>query len=123
MDLPDKNGAEQQNWGPCAGLFPFILAFDDADVAIDGKIGEALNKAAGLGPFDFDRVELFMFAQAENDARIVRREIAAAAYFETCLLQIAGLIGNARADGVGVGFFAFEIQAEPAILGSGIVAK
>jgi hypothetical protein len=33
-------------------------------------------------------------------------EIAAAAYFETSLLEIAGLIGDVGADGVGIGFFA-----------------
>src|SRR5580692_2500097 len=70
------------------GLFPFILAFDDGDVAIDGKIGETLDESARLGPFDFESVEFFVFAEAENDARVVRREIAAAAYLEARLPQI-----------------------------------
>lgn len=37
------------------------VAFGDGDVAVDGEIGEALNLAAGLGPFDFEPVEFFAF--------------------------------------------------------------
>jgi hypothetical protein len=64
-----------------------------------------------------------VFGEAQDDARIVRREIATAAYFETGLLEIAGLIGDVGTNGVGVGFFADEIQAEPVIFCSGVVAE
>ncbi len=44
------------------GSEPVGLAFDDSDVAIDGQIGEALDEAAGLWPFNFEPVKFFVFA-------------------------------------------------------------
>jgi hypothetical protein len=38
---------------PAAVLAPMGFALGDGDVAIDGEIGEALDEAARLGPFDF----------------------------------------------------------------------
>ena len=61
------------------------VAFGEGDVAVDGQVGEALDQAARLGPFDFEPVESFVFGEAEDDAGVLGGEIAAAAYFETSL--------------------------------------
>lgn len=53
----------------------------------------------------------------------MRGEIASAADFHAGLLQISCLIRNASADGVGIGFFADESQAEPVILTAGVVVE
>src|SRR5690348_14158053 len=102
---------------------PVRLAFDDFDVAVDGKSSEALHEATGLRPLDFEPVDFFVFGETENDARIVRREIAAAADLETRLLQIASLIGNVSADGIRIGFRADEMKSEPVIPTRGIVVE
>src|SRR5579863_2179021 len=85
-----------------------LFAFDDGDVAIDGQRGETLNQAAGLGPVDFDPVKLGSRANTQDQARIVRGKIAAAADFQAAASEIARLIGNARANGINVGFLADE---------------
>src|SRR5580693_8119315 len=113
QDLDGPRQTEmKQNGETCRadiGLFPFVLAFDNRDVTIDGKIREALHQAARQGPFDFKPVQFFMLREAENDARVVGRQVAAATYLHASLLQKACLIRDARADGVGVGFCAEEI--------------
>jgi len=62
-------------------LLNFCFAFDDGDVAIDGKIGEALDLAAGQGPSYFEPVNFGAFSEAQDDTWIVRGEVATAANF------------------------------------------
>ena len=61
---------KSENFRLCSA--PVGIAFRDGDVAVDGKVSEALDESAGLGPFNFEPVELFVFGEAENDARVVR---------------------------------------------------
>lgn len=57
------------------------IAFDDFDIAIDGKTCKTLDETAGLWPFNLKPIHFFAFAETENDARVVRGKIAAAADF------------------------------------------
>src|SRR5580692_8297903 len=86
LDLAKQEWDSKGELAASAGLLPFVVTFNERNVAVDGEIGEALDEAAGLRPFDFERVEFFVLGETENDARIVGRKIAAAAYFETSLL-------------------------------------
>jgi hypothetical protein len=51
----NEKGEKISEWAltPTPWLAPAEVAFGDGDVAVDGEIGEALDLAAGLGPFDF----------------------------------------------------------------------
>src|SRR5688500_20250223 len=57
------------------------LSLHDSDVAIDGHVGEALDPAARLRPFDLHPAHLRGSAQAEDFAHVVRRQVAAARGF------------------------------------------
>src|SRR6266852_7861724 len=105
------------------GLVPTDFSLDNIDVAIDRKIGEALCLSARQRPLHFYPVESIALAETQHDTRVMRGEVAATADFHAALLQIACLIGDARADGVGIGFLSDEIQAKPMVLAAGVVAE
>src|ERR1700758_166265 len=92
------------------GSLQFSLAFHEGDVAVHGKIGETLGLAVGQGPSYFQPVDFAAFSEAQDKTRVVRGKIAAAADFHAGLLEVAGLIGDARADSIGIGFFADEVE-------------
>jgi flagellar motor protein MotB len=46
-----------------AALLPFLFTFDNCDVSIHRKIGEALCAATGLRPFHLERINRASFAQ------------------------------------------------------------
>jgi hypothetical protein len=87
-------------------LLPSTCALDESDVAISGKIGEALYGATWQRPLDFQPIDLFSLANSENDPRVVGRKIATSAYLHPASLQIAGLIGQARAYRIWITLFA-----------------
>src|SRR6266849_2243778 len=105
------------------GLVPTALSLDNIDVAIDWETGEALCLSARQRPLHFYPVEFIALAETQHDTRVMRGEVAATADFHAALLQIAYLIGDARADGVGIGFLPDEIQANPMVLAAGVVAE
>ena len=51
-----------------------------------------------------------------NHARIVRGKIASAADFHPAALQISGLVGDARADRIGIRFLSHQIHSQPVVL-------
>src|SRR5271167_168843 len=98
------------NW-PTAGrpgLLPLAFALYDGDIAINREIRESFRLAARQRPLDFQPIDFFAVAQAENDTRIVRREIAPTANLHTPAFQIPGLIGDTRTSRVGIRLSADE---------------
>src|ERR1700678_167496 len=87
---------------PAKALLPLVNSLDDGDVAIEGQICEALDGAAWLWPFHFERIQFCAAANSEDDAWIVRRQEASTANLHTAALEVAGLEGEARADGIRV---------------------
>ena len=73
--------ADTLGWSLSGSGFSASLTFDYRDVAIDRQICEAFSSSSGLWPFDLKPVQLGSLAQAEDDAWIVRGQIAAAGDF------------------------------------------
>src|SRR5215475_3189208 len=56
------------------------VSLDDCDVAIDGKVREALRRASRHRPLYFEPVDFFALADSQDDARIMGSEIASASH-------------------------------------------
>src|SRR5579864_9554802 len=67
---------------------PLLGAFDDGDIAVEGKIGEALDGTAGLRPPDFQPVEFCAASDSEQEARVMRGKIASAGRFGGAAFEI-----------------------------------
>src|SRR6266545_2982836 len=97
------------------------FAFDDFDVLINRRIGEIVHLTAR--PFYLDAVDLRRLAGAQNFARVVRRQIAAAAGLQTRTLYAARRPRDDRADRAGVAFRGDELKPEPVVSVTAFVAQ
>src|SRR6266478_6168074 len=103
------------------------FAFFDEDDLIGLDVFERFDEAAG--PPDFEEFDVFGFADAEVDAKIVLRKIAAAAAdFVNLRIQllVAGEMCDAfdaRADPAAIGFRADSLDLDPIIRRVGIAAQ
>src|SRR6266403_4446874 len=98
------------------------FAFFDEDDLIGLDVFEGFDEAAG--PADFEELDGFGFADAEMDAQIILREIAAtAAHFVDLRMQtlLAGPMSDAfdaRADAAAIGFRADGLDFDPVVAGA-----
>src|SRR5260370_5025695 len=104
-------------------LLPLWFSFHDCDVPVDGKIAEALCSAPRLRPLHLDGIDCRPFPQSQNHARIMRRQVTPAADFHPAAPQISRLIGDTRADGVGIRLFPDQSNSQPVVLPSRIISK
>src|ERR1700730_10264293 len=99
--LPSRTKATLTAIYPCASA-PLGLALMNRDVAVDGEVGEALFKPAGLRPDDLDPIEFGPLSDSKHEPGIMRGEIAAAAHLHAGPLQIASLVVDAGADSIDI---------------------
>src|SRR5882762_868560 len=103
------------------------FAFFDEDNLIGLDVFEGFDEAAG--PADFEELDAFGFADAEVDAEIVLRKVAAAAADFVNLWMQALLDGkmsdafDARADAAAIGFCADGFNFDPIVAGARVAAK
>src|SRR4030095_3648246 len=74
-------------------------------------------------PFYLDAVDLRRLAGAQNFARVVRRQVAAAAGLQTRTLHAARRPREDRADRAGVAFRGDELKPEPVVSVTAFVAQ
>src|SRR5215510_9420091 len=97
------------------------FALDDFDVLINRRIGEFVHLTAR--PFYLDAVDLRRLSGAPNLARVVRRQVAAAAGLQTRTLYAARRPRDDRADRAGVAFRSDELKPEPVVSVPALVAQ
>src|SRR5260370_6828174 len=116
-------------WLSCLGRVELHGADDasalfDEDNLIGLDVFERFDEAAG--PADFEELDVFGFADAEVDAEIVLRKIAAAAaHFVNLRMQtlLAGKMRDAfdaRADAAAIRFCADGFDFDPILAAAGI---
>src|SRR6516164_8279159 len=87
--------------GPFGTVTPYVLiplfsheadafSFGNRNVTVHGQVRESFGASAGLGPLDFQPVELRGGTDAQNLAHVVRGKIAAAAVLQARALDPAG---------------------------------
>ena len=96
--------------------FPAALAFHNRNVAVDGQLRKTFGFSTGVGPLHFEPINLFSLAQAQHNARIMRRKITSPANFPRVPQLIPRLVSHFCSDGVAVFFAADQFQAEPVVL-------
>jgi hypothetical protein len=82
-----------------------------------------LDFAAGFGPGNLDPLDASGISHAEDFPRIVRREIAATAVFQTRANRAAGGPADLRADRVTIATDTLQLQTDPTVSGIGDVAQ
>src|SRR5713101_1340030 len=98
------------------------FAFFDEDHLVRLDVFECFDEAAG--PADFEEFDGFGFADAEVDAKVVLRKIAApAAHFvdlrmQSLLAREMGDAFDARADAAAIGFCADGLDFDPVVGGA-----
>src|SRR5262245_5261857 len=97
------------------------FAFDDFDVLIDRRIRYLVHFAAR--PFDLDAVDLRRLTGAQNFARVVRRQIAAAAGLQPRTLHAARRPRYDRAYRAWIAFRRDELKSEPVVSVPALVAQ
>ena len=90
------------------------FAFLDDEEHIYREIGEGFFQAAG--PPDFERIDAGAIAEAEEDARVLRGEVAHAAFGLVVAGEVAGDEFQVGADAVAIRFCADEADGDPVIL-------
>src|SRR6266851_8907502 len=108
---------------PPGGLLLLPSSLNNSNVAIDRQIREALDAPSGLRPLHFQPIDLRAFPDSQHHAGIMRRQETPSANFHAPALQIARLIGDPRADGVGIRLPSDQADAEPMIVPARIVAQ
>ena len=97
------------------GLALDSFTFDDGDVAVDREVGEALDRAAGGGPFDFQPVDLRLRPDSQNFPWVMRGEVTSPAGLQARTLQVAGLPSENGSDGVTIRFSAHQTNSQPMV--------
>src|SRR5581483_4994627 len=97
------------------------LTFDDLDVSINRQVRELVNFAAR--PSDFDAVNLRGPADAQDFARVVRGEAAAAARLQATAFHPSRSPHDDRADRAGVALRGDQIQPQPVLPIATLVAQ
>src|ERR1700681_4630996 len=104
-------------------LLPFVLALNDCNVTINGRIVKSLGSTAGQRPFYFHPINFFAVSQTQNDAWIVRGKIAAPSNLRATALQVPSLVADLGADRIWITPFTDQANSQPVVMPGRIVTQ